>query len=156
MSIEHSTNFRRVDERVTTSGVVDAECLAGLGDEGYDVVINLMPDDSSHAVSGEAAIVAGQGVTYVPIPVDFAEPSRADLDAFFAAMDANAGKQIHVHCAVNARVSVLTASTPCARAAGAQRNPMPSSEASGTRRTTRPGRCSSPRNASASRNRGWC
>ena len=107
MSIEHSTNFRRVDERVTTSGVVDAECLAGLGDEGYDVVINLMPDDSSHAVSGEAAIVAGQGVTYVPIPVDFAEPSRADLDAFFAAMDANAGKQIHVHCAVNARVSVF-------------------------------------------------
>lgn len=107
MSIEASTNFRRVDERVTTSGAVDAERLAALRQEGYDVVINLMPDDSPHAVAGEGDIVSGQGITYVPIPVDFAEPTQADLDAFFAAMDANADKQVHVHCAVNARVSAF-------------------------------------------------
>ncbi|MCC6436740.1 MAG: protein tyrosine phosphatase family protein [Acidimicrobiales bacterium] len=107
MSIEASTNFRRVDERVTTSGAVDAERLAALRSEGYDVVINLMPDDSPHAVAGEADIVTGQGVEYIAIPVDFATPGREDLEAFFAAMDANAGRQVHVHCAVNARVSAF-------------------------------------------------
>lgn len=105
--IETSTNFRRVDERVTTSGAVDAERLATLREAGYDVVINLMPDDSPHAVAGEAAIVTGQGLTYVALPVDFAAPSQADLDAFFAALEANATKQVHVHCAVNARVSAF-------------------------------------------------
>ena len=107
MPIESSTNFRRIDDRLTTSGAVPTEDLGRLGEVGYEVVINLMPDDSPYAVAGEAGIVTGQGVAYVPLPVDFEAPTQADLDAFFAAMDANRGRMTHVHCAVNARVSAF-------------------------------------------------
>ncbi len=105
MAIEDSVNFRRIDDTLTTSGVVGAERLAGLGAEGYEVVINLLPDDSPHAVAGEREIVTAQGIDYVAIPVDWAAPTAADLAAFFAAMDAHRGRQMHVHCAMNARVS---------------------------------------------------
>ena len=44
---------------------------------------------------------------YVHIPVDFAAPTRDDFDAFVAAMEANEGKQVHVHCAANYRVSAF-------------------------------------------------
>lgn len=102
-------NYRRIDDRVTTSGSVPLELLDGLGAAGYQAVINLMPDDSEWAVPGEADSVAGQGLAYVYIPVDFTNPTTADLDAFEAAMDANGGKVVHVHCAANYRVSAFYA-----------------------------------------------
>jgi uncharacterized protein (TIGR01244 family) len=86
---------------------VAADDLAELAARGYDLVINLMPDDSTFAVEGEAAIVADQGVGYVYIPVDFAAPTQDELEAFAAAMDANPGATIHVHCAANYRVSAF-------------------------------------------------
>jgi uncharacterized protein (TIGR01244 family) len=107
MGIESSLNFRRVSETVTTSGAVPAEDLAGLRALGCDVVVNLMPDSSEYAVEGEASIVRGQGVDYVYIPVDFAAPGHEQLEEFAAAMDANAGRRIHVHCAANYRVSAF-------------------------------------------------
>jgi len=107
VTIETSLNFRRIDDTITTSGSVVAEDLATLAANGYEVVINLLLDASEYAVAGEADIVAGQGIDYISIPVDFAAPSEADLEAFGAAMDANAGRTIHVHCAANYRVSAF-------------------------------------------------
>jgi uncharacterized protein (TIGR01244 family) len=107
MSIDSSLNFRRVSDSVTTSGTVAAEDLAELRANGYEVVVNLMPDDSSYAVAGEAAIVEDAGVGYVYIPVDFAAPTAEDFDRFATAMDASAGKTVHVHCAANYRVSAF-------------------------------------------------
>lgn len=107
MGIEESTNFRRIDAELTTSGVVGAERLGGLAAEGYELVIDLLPHDSPYAVAGEPDIVRGQGVEYVSIPVDFEAPTREDLEAFFTAMDTSAGRRRHVHCAANARVSAF-------------------------------------------------
>jgi uncharacterized protein (TIGR01244 family) len=107
MSIENSYNFRRVSSRVTTSGVVPAEDLAGLREAGYDLLVNLLPDSSEHATDGESAIVGGQGIDYVHIPVDFAAPRREQLEEFAEVMEANSDKTIHVHCAANYRVSVF-------------------------------------------------
>jgi uncharacterized protein (TIGR01244 family) len=107
VSIEDSYNFRRIDERLTTSGLVSAEQLQELRAERYDAVINLLPDMHEHAVRDEAAIVRDQGLDYVYIPVDFAAPTRADLEAFADAMDALAGQKVHVHCAANYRVSAF-------------------------------------------------
>ena len=107
MGIEHSYNFRRADERVTTSGLVTAEQLAQLRREGYDAVINLLPEDSEHAVADEARIVREQPLDYVYVPVDFAAPTHADFEAFSRAMDAHHGQQLHVHCAANYRVSAF-------------------------------------------------
>ena len=86
---------------------VSAEDLAGLGAAGYDVVVNLLPDDSTYAVEGEEAIVRGQGLRYVPIPIDFATPTHEQLEEFVEAMDANEGRRVHVHCAANYRVSAF-------------------------------------------------
>jgi len=109
MSIEDAPNFRRMSDLVTTSGLVTEDQLRGLADTGYEVVVNLLPDDSEHALRDEARIVESSGLEYVHIPVDFAAPSRADLERYVEVMDANDGRTMHVHCAANARVSAFYA-----------------------------------------------
>ena len=107
MSVEDSYNFRRIDNRLTTSGLLSAEQLADLHTDSYDAVINLLPDSHDYAVHDEARIVGDQGIDYVYIPVDFEAPTHADLDAFAGAMDARRGQKVHVHCAANYRVSAF-------------------------------------------------
>jgi protein tyrosine phosphatase (PTP) superfamily phosphohydrolase (DUF442 family) len=107
MGIEGSYNFRRINDRVTTSGVVGEKILSNLRNEGYDALINLLPGDNDYAVPGEDEIVGEQGLHYVYIPVDFAAPSQADFDAFVKAMDEMGNKTVHVHCAANFRVSAF-------------------------------------------------
>jgi protein tyrosine phosphatase (PTP) superfamily phosphohydrolase (DUF442 family) len=107
MGIEASYNFKRIDARLTTSGVVGDKRLSLLRSEGYDALINLLPDNNEYAVPDEASIVIGQGLGYTYIPVEWSAPTRADFDAFVMAMDQNSGKTVHVHCAANWRVSAF-------------------------------------------------
>jgi protein tyrosine phosphatase (PTP) superfamily phosphohydrolase (DUF442 family) len=107
VSIEDAYNFRRINERVTTSGFVTADLLGGLRAEGYDVVINLLPDDNDRAVPDEGAILQAEGIEHEHIPVDFGAPTAADFARFSAAMDAHAGEKVHVHCAANWRVTAF-------------------------------------------------
>ncbi|MET0920168.1 MAG: protein tyrosine phosphatase family protein, partial [Acidimicrobiia bacterium] len=69
--------------------------------------VNLLPNESEHAVPEEAVLVTAQGVDYMHIPVDFAAPTHADFEAFATAMDAHAEQKVHVHCAANYRVSAF-------------------------------------------------
>ncbi len=107
MSIDESYNFRRVDDRLTTSGIVNVEQLNELHDEGYDAVINLKPDIEAEIGADEGAVVQDQGIAYTYIPVDFDAPTHADFEAFAAAMDAHTGEKVHVHCAANYRVTAF-------------------------------------------------
>ncbi|HVF15658.1 MAG TPA: protein tyrosine phosphatase family protein [Steroidobacteraceae bacterium] len=107
MSIEASYNFRNVDDEVTTSGSVGADSLKALAEQGYEVVVNLLPDSSQYAVSGEREIVESQGLEYIHIPVDFEKPTRSDFEQFSQTMDRLRGKKIHVHCAANFRVTAF-------------------------------------------------
>jgi uncharacterized protein (TIGR01244 family) len=109
MSIEDAYNFRRIHDGLTTSGRVTVEQLRDLQRDGYNTVINLLPDAHAHAVPGESRIVEELGLDYVYIPVDFDAPTRSDLDLFVEAMDAHAGQKVHVHCAANYRVSAFYA-----------------------------------------------
>ncbi len=109
MAMENSYNFRRVSQELTTSGVVGEERLRGLAAEAYAVLVNLLPDDSDHAVSGEQAIVEEQGLRYVHIPVDFARPAIEDYDRFATVLDQAHGQKTHLHCAANYRVSAFYA-----------------------------------------------
>lgn len=109
MAIANSYNFRRVSDLVTTSGVVGANRLKGLAPEGYEMVINLLPDNSEYAVENEADIVEAQGVEYTYIPVDFKSPTLNDYDRFAAALDKAKGRKVHIHCAANYRVSAFYA-----------------------------------------------
>jgi uncharacterized protein (TIGR01244 family) len=107
VSIEESYNFRRIHERLTTSGLVSPAQLSDLRAEGYDALINLLPDTHEHAVADEARIVREQGLDYVHIPVAFEAPRHSDLEAFVDALDTLTSKKTHVHCAANYRVSAF-------------------------------------------------
>jgi protein tyrosine phosphatase (PTP) superfamily phosphohydrolase (DUF442 family) len=87
MGVQGSNDLHRVFARTTTSGVVGAQRLGQLGSEGYDTVINLLPDFSEYAIASEANIVSEQGLNYIHIPVDFAAPAGADLEAFWNPAD---------------------------------------------------------------------
>ncbi|MBM3659043.1 MAG: hypothetical protein FJW95_06005 [Actinobacteria bacterium] len=104
---EGAFNFRRIDARLTTSGLLSPEQLASLGGEGYEAVVDLLPAGDDWAVADEPRIVRDQGIEYVAIPVDFAAPTHDDLERFYGVMDALQGRTVHVHCAANYRVSVF-------------------------------------------------
>lgn len=107
MDIEASYNFHRVRDKLTTSGVVSSEGLTALASQGYEVVLNLLPDTSEHAVADERDIVEAQGIEYLSIPVDFAQPYRSDFARFSEALDRVLEKKVHIHCAANYRVSAF-------------------------------------------------
>lgn len=107
MSIEASRNFRRINDRLTTSGTVQVDDLRMLRAEGYEAVVNLLPDTSEYAVSNERNVVESQGIEYVHIPVDFKQPTEANFSQFSAALDRLQQRKVHLHCAANYRVSAF-------------------------------------------------
>ena len=109
MSTADAYNFKLIDASVSTSGVMSPENLACLSAEGFDAVINLMPDSSDYAVEGEQSLVEQQGVAYHYIPVDFAAPNREDYLNFADTLRGLAGQKTMIHCAANYRVSAFYA-----------------------------------------------
>lgn len=101
-------NFLQIDDSLTTSGQPNEDQLRALAAEGYALVINLaLHDDPRYSLPDEAALVQDLGMAYVHIPVQFDHPTRADLEAFFHAMDCHAGRKMHIHCAANLRVTAF-------------------------------------------------
>jgi protein tyrosine phosphatase (PTP) superfamily phosphohydrolase (DUF442 family) len=96
-----------IDERLSSSGQPAREELAGLGAQGYQVVINLATAQSDGAVPEEGEILARQGVAYGWIPVEWEAPRLDDVARFFAAMEEHAGEKTLVHCALNKRASAF-------------------------------------------------
>lgn len=109
MTIEQAYNFHLIDDAVSTSGILNEEQLSELRASGYEVVINLLPHDSKHAVQSEKDIVIAQGVDYVYIPVDFSAPTEQEYSEFVSVMKSCQGRKVLVHCAANYRVSAFYA-----------------------------------------------
>jgi protein tyrosine phosphatase (PTP) superfamily phosphohydrolase (DUF442 family) len=108
MDITQARNFRKVNERLLTSGQPNESQLASARAAGVEVVINLaLHDDPRYSLRDEPGTVESLGMTYVHIPVQFGAPTEADLLAFFAAMGAHRGRLLLVHCGANYRVSVF-------------------------------------------------
>ncbi|HTT38917.1 MAG TPA: protein tyrosine phosphatase family protein [Burkholderiales bacterium] len=101
-------NYRAVDALLSTSGQPTEDELRVVAREGFEVVINLaLHDDPRYSLRDETGLVQSLGIRYVHIPVQFAAPTEADLDAFFAAMEQHRGRKILVHCAANKRVTAF-------------------------------------------------
>lgn len=100
-------NWRRVTKRVTTSGQPTEVQLAQIRALGVDDVINIGPHSNKGALADEAGTLAGLGMRYVYIPVDFEAPTEDDFVAFCAAMKEVIDRPVHVHCIYNARVSAF-------------------------------------------------
>lgn len=107
MSIEKAYNYRAVSDLVLTSGRVEPEQLEQLAEEGVELVINLLPHSSQYAVEDEQAIVEGQGIDYLYLPVDFAAPTLADYERFRQMMATAGDRKLLIHCAANYRVSAF-------------------------------------------------
>lgn len=100
-------NWRRIDDRLTTSGQPSAEQFKHIHALGVTAIINLAHSDNANAMPDEAGIIDGMDMDYVYIPVDFAAPTEADFDQFCAAMDKFRDQLVHIHCIYNARVSAF-------------------------------------------------
>jgi protein tyrosine phosphatase (PTP) superfamily phosphohydrolase (DUF442 family) len=100
-------NWRRWDTRVSMSGQPTEAQLAEVAQDGVTRIINLGPHWNDGALADEPGTVAGLGMKYVYIPVDFEKPTEADFDAFCVAMAEEPTSPLHVHCIYNARVSAL-------------------------------------------------
>lgn len=99
--------WRRIDERLTTSGQPTEAQLAAIHALGVTHVINLGLHTHEMALVDEAASVAALGMTYIHMPVEFGNPTDADFDRFKAKMGELHGQTIHVHCIANLRVSAF-------------------------------------------------
>ncbi|MGL5359219.1 MAG: protein tyrosine phosphatase family protein [Shewanella sp.] len=94
--------------QLLSAGLPSAAQFTELKQAGVDVVINLMPDSNQGAHQDEAQLVRQAGMEYVYIPVDWQNPTLADVDAFFKAMEQHASKDVLVHCMLNYRASAFT------------------------------------------------
>lgn len=100
-------NFRRISDRLATSGQMTYDQIPDIADAGFEVVINLAPAREERN-GREGFLVAERGMTYVNIPVDWQEPTMRDLEMFFAVMEANEDRRVFVHCFANMRASAFT------------------------------------------------
>ena len=100
-------NWRRLDERTTTSGQPSEAQLRSLRDLGVRSVINLGLHTHAKALPDEAKSVADLGMTYVHIPVDFQNPTESDFQQFCDAFERLQDEPVHVHCIANYRVSAF-------------------------------------------------
>ena len=100
-------NFREVDTWLSTSGQPDDEAIPRLAAGGYGLIVNLAIADAERNAN-EGFLVAQEGLSYTQIPVDWMAPTLADLDLFFAVMDARGERRALVHCFANFRASAFT------------------------------------------------
>jgi len=109
-AIESIVRYARLSDSLATAGQPTEAQLEAVAAAGFEVVINLaLHDDARYSLQDERATVALLGMWYVHIPVQFAAPTRADLVAFFAAMEHAGERRVFVHCAHNQRVPVFLA-----------------------------------------------
>lgn len=107
--LESIFNYVKITDNLSTSGQPTEEQFNSIADAGFETVINLLPRDKENALKTEVEVVRGLGLGYTYIPVDFGRPKAANFEEFTKAMQANEGKRVWVHCAVNARVSIFVA-----------------------------------------------
>jgi len=100
-------NWRRLDERITTSGQPTEAQLADIHALGIRHVLNLGLHTHEKALPDEAGSVSRLGMTYIHIPVDFQHPTDQDFEKFCAVMDELKDVPVHVHCIANYRVSAF-------------------------------------------------
>ena len=106
--LNQTRHFREVNASLLTAGQPSEAQLADAASQGVEVVINLaLHDDPRYSLADEPGCVRAAGMTYVHIPVQFDNPTKRDLMAFFDAMEVHRNKKVLVHCAANMRVTAF-------------------------------------------------
>ena len=98
-------NYQLLNEKLSSSGMPTAEQMKEVADAGVQVVINLALATSQGALPDEDKVVESLGMKYNHIPVEWNNPTRQNLEDFFAAMDEHKEDKVLVHCQANYRAS---------------------------------------------------
>lgn len=101
-------NYVAATERLHTAGQPSAATLASLGEQGFQLVVNLAPPSSRDAVAEEGKLIAEDGPAYVNIPVNWQTPTFEDFELFSAVMNGARDRKVLVHCQLNMRASAFT------------------------------------------------
>ena len=78
--LESIYHWRRLDDRITTSGQPTEPQLKDLHALGIRHIVNLGLHSHEKALPDETASVSRLGMTYIHIPVDFQNPTDQDFD----------------------------------------------------------------------------
>ena len=100
-------HWRRLDDRITTSGQPTEPQLRDIRALGIRHIVNLALHSHEKALPDEAASVSRLGMTYIHIPVDFQNPTDHDFEQFCGVMEELKDVPVHVHCIANYRVSAF-------------------------------------------------
>lgn len=104
-AVHGATRYHEVDAKLATSGSFQPGAPELLKAAGFEVVIDLRtPEESGQA--DERALVEAAGLRYLNTPVK-GTPTRDDFAPFSAALAAERGKKVLVHCSSNKRASAL-------------------------------------------------
>lgn len=106
-SLSAIKSYRAIGPRLGTAGQPTATQFSAVRAAGFEAVINLAVPTSQNALADEGSVVAGLGMSYVHIPVDFKAPTTRDFDTFCRMMEVFGERPVFVHCALNMRVSAF-------------------------------------------------
>ena len=96
-------NFLQVTPDFCTGAQPRPEHFAMLKSRGVKTVLNLrVPEE--HRAEEEKAAVEAAGMKYINIPVNYRNPTDADVDAFLKVTDDPANRPMFVHCTLAIRV----------------------------------------------------
>lgn len=109
LQLERILNYRRVSEKIATSGQPSEKELVAIAEAGFKVVINLGLENREYSLPDEKARVEALGLEYVHIPVEWDKPTSGDLHKFIRVVRHNKQRNLFIHCAANKRVSVFVA-----------------------------------------------
>lgn len=102
-------NYLEFTHRLVTSGKPSADLIASLDPSEYRLVINLAPGSGGNsALADEAGLLAGRGITYLAIPVEFRQPDYRDFLLFSSALNSVGNSRVWIHCQFNYRASIFT------------------------------------------------
>jgi len=100
-------NYKPLRPGLAVAGKPTAEALGKLKDQGFKTVIDLRSE--AEGLTEEKAIVEGQGLRYVSVPMTAATFTLADALKVKAVLDDPASGQVLLHCASSNRVGGVLA-----------------------------------------------
>ena len=99
-------NFLQVTPEFCTGGQPRPQHYAELKNRGVKAVLNLRTP-GEHRAEEEKAAVEAAGLKYFNIPVNYREPSEADVDTFLKLTDDEANRPMFIHCTAAIRVGAF-------------------------------------------------
>ena len=109
-------NWRRLDDRITTSGQPTELQLADIHALGVRHIVNLGLHTHEKALPDEAASISRLGMTYIHIPVDFQNPTDQDFAVLLCHEAAKGGPRARpLHRELPGLGVFLSISSRCAR-----------------------------------------